>query len=38
MKKVEAVVGHCKFEEIKNALAEQGIVGMTVIEVRGFGR
>ena len=38
MKKAEAVVRHCKFEEVKNTLAEQGIAGMTVIEVRGFGR
>ena len=38
MKKVEAIVRHFKLEDIKNALAEHGIHGMTVGEVRGFGR
>ncbi|MBI3860836.1 MAG: P-II family nitrogen regulator [Planctomycetia bacterium] len=38
MKKIEAIVRHFKLEEIKNALAAQGIHGMTVTEVRGFGR
>ncbi len=38
MKKVEAIVRHFKLEDIKNALAEHGIDGMTVSEVRGFGR
>ena len=38
MKKVEAVIRHFKLEDVKNALAEQGISGMTIIEVRGFGR
>ena len=38
MKKVEAIVRHFKLEEVKNALTEQGIHGMTVTEVRGFGR
>ena len=38
MKKVEAVVRHFKLEDVKNALTEQGIHGMTVSEVRGFGR
>src|ERR1700755_2122322 len=38
MKKIEAVVRHYKLEEIKNALAESGVQGMTVTEVRGFGR
>ncbi len=38
MKKVEAVVRHFKLEDVKNALTEQGIQGMTVSEVRGFGR
>ena len=38
MKKVEAIVRHFKLEDVKNALAEQGIHGMTVSEVRGFGR
>ena len=38
MKKVEAIVRHFKLEDIKNALSAQGIHGMTVSEVRGFGR
>lgn len=38
MKKVEAVVRHFKVEDIKNALTEAGIHGMTITEVRGFGR
>ena len=38
MKKVEAIVRHFKLEDVKNALTEQGIQGMTVCEVRGFGR
>ena len=38
MKKVEAIVRHYKLEEVKNALTEAGIQGMTVCEVRGFGR
>jgi nitrogen regulatory protein P-II 1 len=38
MKKVEAIIRHFKLEEVKNALAEQRIQGMTVTEVRGFGR
>jgi nitrogen regulatory protein P-II 1 len=38
MKKIEAVVRHHKVEDIKNALTESGILGMTVSEVRGFGR
>lgn len=38
MKKVEAVIRHFKLEEIKNALSGIGIHGMTVTEVRGFGR
>ncbi len=38
MKKVEAIVRHFKLEEVKNALTEQGIHGMTITEVRGFGR
>ncbi|MFO0913313.1 MAG: P-II family nitrogen regulator [Pirellulales bacterium] len=38
MKKVEAIVRHFKLEEIKNALSERGIHGMTITEVRGFGR
>ena len=38
MKKVEAVIRHFKLEDVKNALSEQGISGMTITEVRGFGR
>jgi len=38
MKKVEAIIRHFKLEDVKNALAEQGLHGMTVTEVRGFGR
>ncbi len=38
MKKVEAIIRHFKLEDVKNALTERGIVGMTVTEVRGFGR
>ena len=38
MKKVEAIVRHFKLEDVKNALTEQGIHGMTASEVRGFGR
>ncbi len=38
MKKVEAIIRHFKLEDVKNALAEQKIQGMTVTEVRGFGR
>lgn len=38
MKKVEAIIRHFKLEDVKKALAEQKIQGMTVTEVRGFGR
>jgi nitrogen regulatory protein P-II 1 len=38
MKKVEAIIRHHKLEEVKNALTETNVVGMTVTEVRGFGR
>lgn len=38
MKKVEAIVRHFKVEDIKNSLTEQGIHGMTITDVRGFGR
>jgi len=38
MKKVEAIIRHFKLEEVKDALTEQGVQGMTVSEVRGFGR
>ena len=38
MKKIEAIVRHFKLEDVKNALSELGIAGMTITEVRGFGR
>ena len=38
MKKIEAVIKPFKLEEVKEALAEIGIQGMTVSEVKGFGR
>jgi nitrogen regulatory protein P-II 1 len=38
MKKIEAVIRHFKLEEVKDALSAIGIQGMTVSEVRGFGR
>jgi len=38
MKKVEAIVRHFKLEEVKSAITSVGIHGMTVTEVRGFGR
>ena len=38
MKKVEAIIRHFKLEDVKNALSEQGVQGMTISEVRGFGR
>jgi nitrogen regulatory protein P-II 1 len=38
MKKIEAIIRHFKLEEVKNALSEKGVKGMTVTEVRGFGR
>ena len=38
MKKVEAIVRHFKLEDVKRAITEVGIHGMTVTEVRGFGR
>jgi len=38
MKKVEAVIKPFKLDEVKTALHEVGVTGMTVSEVRGFGR
>ena len=38
MKKIEAIVKPFKLDEVKGALHEIGITGMTVSEVRGFGR
>ena len=38
MKKIEAIIRHFKLEDVKNALSAEGIQGMTITEVRGFGR
>ena len=38
MKKIEAIIKPFKLDEVKNALHEVGITGLTVEEVRGFGR
>lgn len=38
MKKIEAIIKPFKLEEVKEALTEIGIEGMTVTEVKGFGR
>jgi nitrogen regulatory protein P-II 1 len=38
MKKIEAVIRHFKLEDVKDALTQQGIKGLTISEVRGFGR
>ncbi len=38
MKKIEAIIKPFKLEEVKDALGELGIEGMTVSEVKGFGR
>ena len=38
MKKIEAIIKPFKLEEVKDALAEVGIEGMTITEVKGFGR
>jgi len=38
MKKVEAIIKPFKLDEVKDALGEAGIEGMTVSEVKGFGR
>jgi len=38
MKKIEAIVKPFKMEDVKEALAEVGVEGMTVSEVKGFGR
>ena len=37
MKKIEAIIKPFKLEEVKDALTELGVYGMTVSEVRGFG-
>ncbi len=38
MKKIEAIIKPFKLDEVKEALGQIGIVGMTVTEVKGFGR
>ena len=38
MKKIDAIIKPFKLEEVKDALTELGVFGMTVSEVRGFGR
>jgi nitrogen regulatory protein P-II 1 len=38
MKQITAVIKPFKLEEVREALAEQGVTGLTVTEVKGFGR
>ena len=38
MKKIEAIVKPFKLDDVKKALTEAGVTGMTVLEVKGFGR
>jgi nitrogen regulatory protein P-II 1 len=38
MKKIEAIIRHHRLEEVKDALAAEGVTGMTVSEAKGFGR
>ena len=38
MTKIEAIIQTSKLEDVKNALHEAGVEGMTVLEVRGYGR
>ncbi len=38
MKKIEAIITPFKLDDVKDALAKEGIQGMTVSEVKGFGR
>jgi len=38
MKKIEAIIKPFKLEDVKDALAEIGVTGMTVTEVKGYGR
>jgi nitrogen regulatory protein P-II 1 len=38
MKKIEAIIKPFKLDEVKDALADVGVVGLTVTEVKGFGR
>ena len=38
MKKIEAIIKPFKLDEVKQALAQEGVQGMTISEVKGFGR
>ena len=38
MKKIEAIIKPFKLDDVKNALRDLGVTGMTVVEVKGFGR
>jgi len=38
MKKIEAIIKPFKLEDVKDALSEAGITGMTVTDVKGYGR
>lgn len=38
MKKIEAIIRHFKLDEIKTSLSEAGVEGMTITEVKGYGR
>ena len=38
MKKIECIIKPFKLDDVKNAITELGVTGMTVSEVRGFGR
>ena len=38
MKKIEAIIKPFKLDDVKNALQDLGVTGMTVVEVKGFGR
>ncbi len=38
MKKIEAIIKHFKLDDVRKALTDIGLIGMTVIEVKGFGR
>ena len=38
MKKIEAIIKPFKLDEVKNALHEVGVTGLTVAEIKGFGR
>jgi nitrogen regulatory protein P-II 1 len=38
MKKIEAIIKPSKLDDVKNGLQDLGVTGMTVVEVKGFGR